>query len=83
MEIGRGGVDRVKYLGIVKRQDGNLTMPDTFQEATTLHTYEAIQVGGDILLLPSQLDRERLKRIEELTTCSIEEHRDALEGLAR
>jgi len=37
----------MKYLGIVKRENGNLTMPDTFQEVATLHTYEAIQVGGE------------------------------------
>jgi hypothetical protein len=29
------------------------------------------------------LDRERLKRIEELTGSSIREHRKTLEGLAR
>jgi len=73
----------MKYLGIVKRENGNLTMPDTFQEVETLHTYEAIQVGGDILLLSAPLDRERLKHIEELTNKSIEEHRSTLEGLAR
>jgi hypothetical protein len=73
----------MKYLGIVKRENGNLTMPDTFQEVATLHTYEAIQVGGDILLLPAPLDRERIKRIEELTKRPIEEHRSTLEALAR
>jgi hypothetical protein len=73
----------MKYLGIVKRENGNLTMPDAFQEATAPGTYEAIQVGGDILLLPAPLDRERIKKIEELTKRSIEEHRRTLEALAR
>ena len=58
-------------------------MPDAFQEVTTLRTYDAIQVGGDILLLPAPLDRERLKKIEELAKRSIEEHRSTLEALAR
>jgi hypothetical protein len=73
----------MKYLGIVKRQNGNLMLPDTFQEIAEPHTYEAIQVGGDILLLSPPLDQERLKRIEELAKRSIEEHRDSLERLAR
>ena len=73
----------MKYLGIVKRQNGNLTMPDTFQEVATFLTYEAIQVGGDILLLSPPLDRERMKRIEDLTNQSIKEHRKTLEGLAK
>ena len=73
----------MKYLGIVKKENGNLTMPDAFREATAPGTYEAIQVGGDILLLPAPLDRERIKKIEELTRRSIEEHRSTLEALAR
>ena len=73
----------MKYLGIVKRQNGTLMLPDTFQEIAEPHTYEAIQVGGDILLLSPPLDQERLKRIEELAKRSIEEHRDTLERLAR
>ncbi|MBS3905532.1 MAG: hypothetical protein KGZ49_00725 [Syntrophaceae bacterium] len=73
----------MKYLGIVKRQNGNLSMPDTFQEVATLHTYEAIQMGGDILLLSAPLDRERIKQIEKLANQSIEEHRKTLEGLAK
>ena len=53
----------MQYLGIVKKQNGNLAMPDTFQEVAPLSTYEAIQVGGDILLLSAPLDRERMKHI--------------------
>lgn len=73
----------MKYLGIVKRQNGNLIIPDTFWEVAEEHAYEAIQVESDILLLSNPLDRERLRRIEELTNRSIEEHRSTLEGLAR
>lgn len=73
----------MKYLGIVKRQDGNLAIPDTFQEVATFHTYEAIQMGGDIPLLSAPLDRERIKQIEKLANQSIEEHRKTLEGLAK
>jgi len=73
----------MKYLGIVKRENSNLTMPDTFREAAEKQTYEAVQVAGDILLLSAPQDRERLKQIEELANRSIEEHRRTLEGLAR
>ena len=73
----------MKYLGIVKRNNANLTLPDAFQQAAPTGEYEAIEVGGDILLLSAPLDRERLRRIERLASRSIEEHRRTLEGLAR
>jgi len=73
----------MKYLGIVKHQDGNLTLPDAFEELEARPVYEAVQIGGDILLLSMPLDRERMHRIEWLTNRSIEEHRPTLEGLAR
>ena len=38
-------------------------------------TYEAVEIGGDILLMLSPLDRERLARVEKLAKESIEEHR--------
>jgi len=73
----------MEYLGIVKPQDGGLTLPDSFRKVAEQRSYEALQVGGDILLLAAPLDRERLARIEELTRRSIDEHRRTLEGLAR
>lgn len=73
----------MKYLGTVRRQDGNLAMPDAFQEVTKRVSYEAVQVGDDILLLSAPLDREQLERIERLASRSIAEHRRTLEGLAR
>lgn len=73
----------MKYLGIVKKENGILAVPDTFKTVAEPHTYEAVQVGGDILLLSTPLDRERLKKIDELTESSIRDHRKTLEGLAR
>ena len=73
----------MKYLGIVKKENGTLAMPDSFMDVAEPRTYEAVQVGGDILLLFTPLDRERLKRIEELTERSIRDHRKTLERLAR
>jgi hypothetical protein len=58
-------------------------MPDSFQEVAKTEVYEAIVVDGDILLLATPLDRERVKRIQDLTDRSINEHRRTLEGLAR
>jgi hypothetical protein len=71
----------MKYLGIVKRQNCVLTMPDGFEEVAQGREYEAIQVEDGILLVPAPLDRERLRRIEQLANRSIEEHRKTLEGL--
>ncbi len=73
----------MKYLGIVQRENGTLALPDSFQEIREPRRYEAILVGGDVLLLSAPLDRERLKQIEELTDRSIEDHRKTLEGLAK
>ena len=73
----------MKYLGIVRKENGILEVPDSFKNAAELPTYEAVQVGEDILLLSTPLDRERLKRIAELTESSIRNHRKTLEGLAR
>ena len=73
----------MQYLGIVKRENGSLVLPDSFLELATRPTYEAIQVGGDILLISTPLDRERIKRISALADASINEHRSSLEGLGR
>ena len=77
------GVESMKYLGIVKQKNGSLVMPDAFLELAARPVYEAIQVGGDILLVSAPLDRERIKRISELADTSIEEHRSTLERLGR
>ncbi|GAN31639.1 MAG: hypothetical protein DYG83_11690 [Candidatus Brocadia sp. AMX2] len=74
----------MKYLGIAKREkDQSITMPDSFKESSQWDSYEVIEVGGDILLIPPPLDKERLARIEKLTKISIEEHRKTLKGLAK
>ena len=72
----------MKYLGIVRHENGTLVMPDTFRQAVAEGDYEAVEVGDSILLFCAPLDRERLERIEALADRSIDEHRDSLEGLA-
>ena len=73
----------MKYLGVARKEKGQVVMPDAFREAEEGKLYEVIEIGGDILLVPSPLDRKRLARIEKLAQRSIEEHRKTLEGLAR
>ena len=73
----------MKYLGLVKRENGSLIMPDTFLQVVDRNAYEAIQIGGDIILVSATLDRQRLSRITNLAARSIEEHRATLKGLAR
>ena len=72
----------MKYLGIARKEKGKIVMPDGFQEIEEGRTYEAIEIGGDILLASVPLDRERLGKIARLASRSIEEHRKSLEGLA-
>jgi len=73
----------MKYLGVARKEKGEIVMPDAFKEVAEGRTYEVVEIGGDILLVPAPLDRERLARIGKLAGRSIEEHRKSLEGLAR
>ncbi|MBM4294120.1 MAG: hypothetical protein FJ126_04350 [Deltaproteobacteria bacterium] len=72
----------MRYLGIA-RLENQVVLPDGFREIEAGRSYEVIEIGGDILLMPPPLDRERLARIDQLARQSIQEHRATLEGLAR
>ena len=58
-------------------------MPDGFRGVQEGKIYDVVEIGGDVVLAPSPLDRERLAQIERLARRSIKEHRQTLEGLAR
>ncbi|MBM2833886.1 MAG: hypothetical protein A2Y09_02440 [Planctomycetes bacterium GWA2_39_15] len=73
----------MRYLGIARKEKGQVVMPDAFQTVTEGKLYEAIEIGNDILLVPSPLDKDRITRIERLTHLSIEEHRKTLEKLSK
>jgi hypothetical protein len=73
----------MKYLGMAKKKGGQVVMPDIFQEVEDGRVFEAIEIGGDILLIAGPLEKERLARMEELAKESIEKHRATLEALGR
>jgi hypothetical protein len=73
----------MKYLGTVKKEKGHMVMPDAFQEVEDGRVFEAIEMGGDIILLAGALEKERWAQIEEMTKESINRHRATLEALAR
>ncbi len=73
----------MKYLGTVKKEKGRMVMPDAFQEVEDGRTFEAIEMGGDIILLAGALEKERWAQIEKLANESIKRHRATLEALAR
>jgi hypothetical protein len=73
----------MKYLGTARKEQGRMVMPDAFQEVEDGRVFEAIEIGGDIILLAGPLAKERWARIEELTQESIEKHRATLEALSR
>ncbi len=73
----------MRYLGIARRELRQIVMPDTFIGMEEGKNYEVVEIGGDILLIPPPLNRERLARIEQLAKLSIHEHHKTLEGLAR
>lgn len=72
----------MKYLGIARKEKGKVVMPDTFRNVEEGKTYEAIEVGADILLITSPLDQDRVAQIQKLTRASIKDHRKTLERLA-
>ena len=73
----------MRYLGMARLEKGVVVLPDAFQEVKAGVFFEVIEIGGDILLMPPPLDRERLARIGKLARQSIKDHQSALEGLAR
>lgn len=72
----------MRYLGTAKVENGHVIMPDGFDADVSVDTYEAVEIGGDIFLAATPLDRKRLERVGKLTAQSIDEHRKSLEGLA-
>jgi hypothetical protein len=71
----------MKYLGIARAQKGSVKMPDTYQAEDGCE-YEAVELGGDIILTPSKTIVERHRVIQGLTEASIHDHRSTLEKLA-
>ncbi|WP_273334458.1 hypothetical protein [Dictyoglomus turgidum] len=72
----------MKYPGIVKKEENRLLMPEGFKEENN-KTYEALEIEGVIILIPSPIDKERLSQVERLIDISINEHRKSLENLAK
>ncbi len=72
----------MRYLGITRKEQRHLAIPDAFSEVEDSTTYGVVEIGGDILLMPPPMNKERLAQIEMLAKRSIGEHRETLEGLA-
>jgi hypothetical protein len=71
----------MKYLGTARKEKGRMVMPDAFQNVEEGRIFEAVEMGGDIILLAGALEKERWAHIEELTKESIKNHRATLEAL--
>ncbi len=72
----------MKYLGIARVHKGRVRLPDSYPMEDG-RQYDAVELGGDILLMPSMLDKNRMAEISRLARQSIGEHRKALEDLAK
>jgi hypothetical protein len=70
-------------MGTARKEKGRVVMPEAFQEVEEGRIFEAIEMGGDIILLAGALEKERWAHIEELTKESINRHRATLEALTR
>lgn len=73
----------MKYLGIARTENGRLIMPDGFDCPEEGTTFEAVEIGGEIVLSPTPLDRRRLEKIDRLARQSMQDHRESLEDLAK
>jgi hypothetical protein len=73
----------MKYPGTARKEKGSIVMADTFLEVKDGRISEAIEMGGDIILLAGAPEKERWAQIEKLTKESIERHRATLENLSR
>jgi hypothetical protein len=73
----------MKYLGPARKEKGCVIMPDTFRDVPEGQVFEAVEVGGDIVLAIPPLDKNRLDEVKRLADRSIADHRKSLEGLAR
>ena len=73
----------MKYLGTVRKEQGRLVIPEALREVEEGRVFEAVEIGGDIILLAGPLEKERWDRIEELAQESINKHRATLEALSR
>ena len=73
----------MRYLGMARKELRHIIMPDAFDGGDEGGNYEVVEIGGDILLMPPPLDRQRLVEVERLAKLSIDEHRETLDGLAR
>lgn len=72
----------MKILGEARYRNGQMELsnPLNAEEGTLFYV---LQVGDDLWLTTQPLDPDRTAEIEQLTIQSIQEHRKALEGLAR
>jgi len=73
----------MKYLGTVRKEQGRLEIPEAPREVEKSRVFEAVEIGGDIILLAGPLEKERWARIEELAQKSMNKHRATLEALSR
>ena len=71
----------MRYLGIAKKQKEKITMPDGCEDLVKDIEYDALEINGRVLLIPSPLDREKMSLVERLADRSIKRHRKTLEGL--
>jgi len=74
----------MRYLGIAKKDGDRIVISsDIAGKLKEEQLFEIVEIGGDILLIPAPLNRQRLAYIEKLAKQSIEDHRQTLERLAR
>ncbi len=72
----------MRYPGIARKEQRHLAVPDAISEVEDSTAYGVVEIGSDILLMPPQMNKERLAQNEMLAKRSIGEHRETLEGLA-
>lgn len=73
----------MRYLGIARAEDGRLIMPDGLKPVAAQQGFEVVEIGDTLLPTPLAAGIDERALIDRLAADVIDEHREALMGLAR
>ena len=65
----------MRYLGIAKKENGLIVLPDQKNDPSVTAYFEAFEIDGHILMLRPPVSRKRQRQIRELTEHAINQHK--------
>jgi hypothetical protein len=73
----------MRYLGIAKKEQGLIVLPDLKDTHTVSELYEAFEIDGHIVLLHPPVSRKRQRQIRELTREAITTHKPSFKEIRK